>query len=45
MVSLKGKLMYINWKKKILVGGRKFRSSQEEVTLYRDGKRYRLEAG
>lgn len=45
MVSLKGKLLHINWKKRILVGGRKFRSLQEEVTLERDGKRYRLEAG
>lgn len=29
--------------KRILVGCRKFRSSQKEVTLKRDGKRYRLE--
>lgn len=37
VASLKGKLLHIKGIKRIFVGGRKFRSSQEEVTLERDG--------
>jgi len=45
VVSLKRELLQLNWKKRFFVGGEKFRRSEGEVTLERDGKRCRLEAG
>lgn len=45
VVTLKEELLQVNWKKRIFVGRKKFRSSEGEATLERDGKRCRLEAG